>query len=61
MVHLTGLSSMIGAINFFATIHNMRAPGMGWGRLPLFVWTMLDLRYLLVLALPSLAARRRCC
>ena len=43
MVHLTGLSSILGAINFIATIHNMRAPGMGWGRLPLFVWTMLDL------------------
>ena len=37
MVHLTGLSSIIGAINFIATIHNMRAPGMGWGRMPLFV------------------------
>src|SRR3954452_16084626 len=41
MVHLTGLSSILGAINFIATIHNMRARGMGWGRLPLFVWTML--------------------
>ncbi|HEX2437423.1 MAG TPA: cbb3-type cytochrome c oxidase subunit I, partial [Methylomirabilota bacterium] len=33
MVHLTGLSSMLGAVNFIATIHNMRAPGMGWGRI----------------------------
>ena len=38
------LSSLVGAINFYATIANMRAPGMGWGRLPLFVWTILDLR-----------------
>jgi heme/copper-type cytochrome/quinol oxidase subunit 1 len=30
MVHLTSLSSMLGAINFVATIHNMRAPGMSW-------------------------------
>jgi cytochrome c oxidase subunit 1 len=56
MVHLTGLSSMLGAVNFIATIHNMRAPGMGWGRLPLFVWTILIYSYLIVLALSSLAA-----
>jgi len=56
MVHLTGLSSIIGAINFIATIHNMRARGMGWGRLPLFVWTILIYAYLIVIALSSLAA-----
>ncbi len=56
MVHLTGLRSIIGAINFIATIHNMRAPGMGWGRLPLFVWTILIYAYLIVVALTSLAA-----
>src|SRR3954454_23755569 len=56
MVHLTGLSSILGAINFIATIHNMRAKGMGWGRLPLFVWTMLIYSYLVVIALSSLAA-----
>ena len=56
MVHLTGLSSILGAINFIATIHNMRARGMGWGRLPLFVWTILIYAYLVVIALSSLAA-----
>jgi cytochrome c oxidase subunit 1 len=56
MVHLTGLSSMLGAVNFIATIHNMRAPGMGWGRMPLFIWAVLINAYLLVLALSSLAA-----
>jgi cytochrome c oxidase subunit I len=56
MVHLTGLASMLGAVNFIATIHNMRAPGMGWGRIPLFVWTILIYAYLIVIALSSLAA-----
>jgi cytochrome c oxidase subunit 1 len=56
MVHLTGLSSIIGSINFIATIHNMRAPGMGWGRMPLFIWGMLIYAYLIVIALASLAA-----
>ena len=56
MVHLTGLASMLGAVNFIATIHNMRAPGMGWGRMPLFVWTILIYAYLIVIALSSLAA-----
>jgi len=56
LIHLTGLSSMVGAINFVATIHNMRAPGMGWGRMPLFVWSMLTYSYLLIAALPAIAA-----
>jgi cytochrome c oxidase subunit I len=56
MVHLTGLGSVIGAINLIATIHNMRAPGMGWGRIPLFVWATLINAYLMILALTSLAA-----
>jgi cytochrome c oxidase subunit 1 len=56
LIHLTGLSSLIGAINFVATIHNMRAKGMSWGRMPLFVWTILVYSYLLIAALPSVAA-----
>src|SRR4051812_30300969 len=55
-LHLIGLSSMLGGVNFIATIHNMRAPGMGWGRLPLFIWTILVYSYLIVLASPALAA-----
>src|SRR5204863_3235702 len=55
LIHLTGLSSLVGAINFYATIANMRAPGMGWGRLPLFVWTILTYSILLILALPVIA------
>jgi cytochrome c oxidase subunit I len=56
LIHLTGLSSILGAINFIATIHNMRAKGMGWARMPLFIWAILIYSYLLVLALPSIAA-----
>jgi cytochrome c oxidase subunit I len=56
MIHLTGLSSLVGAINFVATIHNMRARGMSWGRMPLFIWSVLIYSYLLILALPTIAA-----
>src|SRR5437667_8097356 len=52
LIHLTGLSSLIGAVNFYATIANMRAQGMGWGRMPLFVWSILVYSILLILALP---------
>jgi cytochrome c oxidase subunit 1 len=55
LAHLTGLSSIVGAINFYATIANMRAPGMGWGRLPLFVWTILVYAVLIILAMPVIA------
>jgi cytochrome c oxidase subunit I len=54
-LHLLGISSMLGGINFLATIHNMRAPGMTWARLPLFVWSMEVTQALVVLASPFLA------
>src|SRR5436190_5555733 len=55
LIHLTGLSSILGSINLYATIANMRAPGMGWGRLPLFIWAVLVYAILLILALPVVA------
>ncbi|MGI8847743.1 MAG: cytochrome c oxidase subunit I [Candidatus Dormibacteria bacterium] len=54
-LHLLGISSMLGGINFLCTIHNMRAPGMTWFRLPLFVWSMEVTAALVVLASPFLA------
>ncbi len=56
LIHLTGLSSIIGAINFYATVANMRARGMSWGRLPLFVWTILVYSVLIIFAMPVIAA-----
>jgi cytochrome c oxidase subunit 1 len=55
-IHLTGVSSLIGAINFIVTIHNMRTRGMTWMRMPLFVWSMEVYAWLLVLVLPTVAA-----
>ncbi|HZS14782.1 MAG TPA: cytochrome c oxidase subunit I [Candidatus Dormibacteraeota bacterium] len=54
-LHLLGISSMLGGINFLATIHNMRAKGMTWFRLPLFVWSIEVTAALVVLASPFLA------
>src|SRR3954468_16969079 len=54
-IHLTTISSILGAINFIVTIHNLRAPGMGWMRLPLFVWSVEIYAAILFVILPILA------
>ena len=54
-IHFLGISSIMGAINIIATIFNMRAPGMTFMRLPLFVWTWIITAFLLIAAMPVFA------
>ena len=54
-VHLLGASSIMGAINIIATIMNMRAPGMSYMKMPLFIWTWFVVAYLLLAVMPVLA------
>jgi cytochrome c oxidase subunit 1 len=49
-------SSLLGAVNFIATIIQMRAPGMTWMRMPFFVWAQFVTAFLLLLAFPPLEA-----
>jgi len=54
-VFVAGFSSIATGLNFIVTIHKLRAPGLTWGRLPLFIWSMYATSIILVLATPVLA------
>ncbi|MGB6060918.1 MAG: cbb3-type cytochrome c oxidase subunit I, partial [Candidatus Aquilonibacter sp.] len=55
-IFLVGISSTLTGINFLVTIMQMRAPGMTWTRMPLFVWGQLATAPLLMIATTALAA-----
>ena len=54
-IFIAGFSSILTGLNFIVTIHTMRAPGMTWFRLPLFVWTHYATSMIFVLGTPVLA------
>jgi cytochrome c oxidase subunit 1 len=54
-IFIMGFSSILTGLNFIVTIHRMRAPGMTWFRLPLFVWSMYATSLVQVLGTPVIA------
>ena len=54
-IFITGFSSILTGLNFIVTIHTMRAPGMTWFRLPLFVWSNYAASLIMILGTPVIA------
>jgi cytochrome c oxidase subunit 1 len=54
-VFITGFSSILTGLNFIVTVHRMRAPGMTWFRLPLFVWAQYATSLVMILGTPVVA------
>ena len=54
-IFINGFSSILTGLNFIVTIHRMRAPGLSWFRLPLFVWSLYATSLIQVLGTPVIA------
>ena len=54
-IFITGFSSILTGLNFIVTIHTMRAPGMTWFRLPLFIWAHYATSVIFILGTPVIA------
>ena len=54
-IFITGFSSILTGLNFMVTIHRMRAPGLTWFRLPLFVWAVYATSLIQILGTPVVA------
>jgi cytochrome c oxidase subunit I len=54
-IFIAGFSSILTGMNFVVTIHKMRAPGMSWFRLPLFIWAMYATSIIFILGTPVIA------
>ena len=54
-IFITGFSSILTGLNFIVTIHKMRAPGLTWFRLPLFIWAHYATSLIMILGTPVVA------
>ncbi|HKS83741.1 MAG TPA: cytochrome c oxidase subunit I [Candidatus Acidoferrales bacterium] len=54
-IFIAGFSSILTGLNFVVTIHKMRAPGMTWFRLPLFIWSLYATSLIFILGTPVIA------
>ena len=54
-IFIAGFSSILTGLNFIVTIHKMRAPGLTWFRMPLFLWAMYATSLIMILGTPVVA------